>query len=89
MSAEDLANIGPIALLQDLAVQAFLGNASVERNGHHYFKGLSMFPKEISDETLQHHPDLYHAGTDGHAYLSVDHGTLSMKSVNGMPFGIA
>lgn len=89
MSAEDLANIGPIALLQDLAVQALLGNASVERNGHHYFKGLSMFPKEISDETLRHHPDLYHAGPDGHAYLTVAHGALSLNSVNNKPFGIA
>jgi hypothetical protein len=35
MSGEDLANIGPVALLQDLAVVATLGVSSVERNGHH------------------------------------------------------
>lgn len=45
MSGEDLVNIGPVALLQDLAAQAALGNATVERNGHHYFRGLSVFPK--------------------------------------------
>ena len=44
MSAEDLANIGPVALMQDLAVAATLGISSVERNGHHYFAGLSAFP---------------------------------------------
>ena len=45
MSAEDLTTIGPVALLQDLAVQAALGNESVERNGHHYFRGLSFWPE--------------------------------------------
>jgi hypothetical protein len=45
MSGEDLVNIGPVALLQDLAAQAALGNATVERNGHHYFRGLSIFPQ--------------------------------------------
>src|SRR5213075_3172660 len=32
MSGEDLCNIGPVALLQDLAVVAALGIQSVERN---------------------------------------------------------
>lgn len=89
MTGEDLANIGPVALLQDLAVQALLGNASVERNGHHYFKGLSMFPEKISRNILAHHPDLYHSGTDGHAYLTLRDGTISLDTVNACPFGIA
>ncbi|MDE0838636.1 MAG: hypothetical protein OSB41_06225, partial [Kiritimatiellae bacterium] len=42
LSGEDLANVGPVALLQDLAVMAAFGIEHVERNGHHYFKGLSM-----------------------------------------------
>lgn len=89
MTGEDLANIGPVALLQDLAVQALLGNASVERNAHHYFKGLSMFPQEISRNILTHHPDLYHSEIDGCAYLTLRYGTISLETVNANPFGIA
>ena len=59
LSAEDLGNIGPIALLQDLAVVAALGINHVERNGHHYFAGLKMFPSSIQDTTAKDHPDLY------------------------------
>src|ERR1051326_7931418 len=59
VSGEDLANVGPIALLQDLAVLATLGVPHAERNGHHYFRGLSAFPQSIQDEMLSSHPDLY------------------------------
>ncbi len=40
MSGEGLANVGPVALLNDLAAMAVLGMGDVERNGHHYFAGL-------------------------------------------------
>jgi L-alanine-DL-glutamate epimerase-like enolase superfamily enzyme len=69
LSGEDLANVGPIALLQDLAVMAALGVIHVERNGHHYFRGLSMFPQAVQDQMLAAHPDLYHqtnAGVPSH-----------------------
>ncbi len=87
MSGEDLVNIGPVALLQDLAVQAALGNATVERNGHHYFRGLSMFPEHISVAVLKNHGDLYtpFAGT---ARLQINAGTLRLGSVNEAPFGV-
>ena len=88
MSGEDLVNIGPVALLQDLAAQAALGNASVERNGHHYFRGLSVFPRAISDAMLASHGDLY-TKLDGFARLDVRHGELRLASVNAAPFGIA
>ena len=39
-SAEDLTNLPVLALQQDLATIAALGLPHVERNGHHYFKGL-------------------------------------------------
>jgi len=56
MSGEDLCNIGPVALLQDLAVMAALGIRSVERNGHHYHAGLSQFPRAVQQEVLACHP---------------------------------
>ena len=47
LSSEDLGNVGPVALLQDLAVAASLGVGHTERNGHHYFTGLSMYPQDV------------------------------------------
>jgi len=88
MSGEDLVNIGPVALLQDLAAQAALGNSTVERNGHHYFRGLSVFPKSISNAMLSSHGDLY-ARLDNHARLDVREGYLDLGSVNAAPFGVA
>src|SRR5690606_2352290 len=55
LSAEDLANVGPVALLQDLAVVATLGISHVERNGHHYFAGLRHLPADMQDTVLTHH----------------------------------
>ncbi len=88
MSAEDLVNIGPVALLQDLAVISALGINHAERNGHQYFKGLSMFPDEIQDELLMAHPDLYvpHP-VEGFPTLDIQDGAISTRSVNQAPFG--
>ena len=88
MSGEDLVNIGPVALLQDLAVQAALGNTSVERNGHHYFRGLSVFPSSISDAMLVNHGDLY-TRQDSFARVDVRSGEIQLDSVNAAHFGVA
>ncbi len=82
-SAEDLANIGPIALQQDLALQAVLGNASIERNGHHYFDGLRAFPEQLQQQVLQAHPDLYRSPS----HLQIENGQISLDSINQAPFG--
>ena len=87
MSGEDLVNIGPVALLQDLAVQAALGNATVERNGHHYFCGLSMFPEQINKAVLQNHGDLY-TSFAGSARLNISAGKIQLGSINEAPFGM-
>ena len=88
LSGEDLANIGPVALLQDLAVCAMFGIQSVERNGHHYFAGLSMFPDEIQSQILDSHPDLYHVSKSGWPTLSIEKGALNLGSVNRASFGV-
>jgi L-alanine-DL-glutamate epimerase-like enolase superfamily enzyme len=87
LSGEDLSNIGPVALPQDLAVQAALGIASVERNGHHYFAGLSFWPASWQDDVLALHPDLYTTGAPGWPQLAVVVGKLRLGSVNAAPFG--
>lgn len=87
LSGEDLANIGPIALLQDLTVCAVLGITSVERNGHHYFAGLSMFPQEVRQQVLESHGDLYRPSRDGWPTLAITAGSLSLQSLQSAPFG--
>ncbi len=88
LSGEDLANIGPVALLQDLAVCASLGISSVERNGHHYFAGLSMFPHEIQQQMLSSHGDLYRRSRAGWPTLNIRDGTVAIQSIIDAPFGV-
>jgi hypothetical protein len=89
MSGEDLANVGPIALLQDLAVVASLGITSVERNGHHYFAGLSEFPEAVQEQILAHHGDLYKRTARGWPSLHIADGELALESIVNSPFGVA
>jgi len=87
MSGEDLCNVGPVALLQDLAVCAALGIESVERNGHHYNAGLSQLPQPVQEQVLAAHPDLYHRGPRGWPTLTIRGGRVALDSVNTAPFG--
>ena len=76
LSAEDLTNLGPVALLQDLAVVATLGIAHAERNGHHYFAGLSQFPASVQSGILRGHGDLYAAHLQGYPVVAVREGAV-------------
>lgn len=89
LSGEDLANVGPVALLQDLAVMALLGIEHVERNGHHYFTGLSIFPENVGHEVLRAHPDLYQRHEQGYVALAVEAGRVTLGSVVEAPFGVS
>ncbi len=88
MSGEDLANVGPVALIQDLAAQAALGVTTVERNGHHYFAGLTQFPPAWQAHALAAHGDLYTRGAGGWPRLEIHAGKLAIGSVNAAPFGV-
>ena len=88
MSGEDLSNVGPIALLQDLAVQSTLGIESVERNGHHYFTGLSAYPESLQNRVLDAHGDLYIREGDGVARVDITDGRMSTRSTVDTPFGV-
>ncbi|NHN61390.1 MULTISPECIES: hypothetical protein [Halorussus] len=89
ISAEDLTTVGPVELLQDLAVVAILGADHVERNGHHYFRGLSGFSEAVQRAVLTDHGDLYRRHEDGFATLRVEDGTLDLRTVVDAPFGVA
>jgi hypothetical protein len=86
-SAEDLCNVGPLALMQDLAVVAALGIAHVERNGHYYIRGLSQFPHAIQTQVLRLHPDLYEMHQGQYPVLRIRGGALCLPSVVEAPFG--
>lgn len=88
ISGEDLANIGPVALLQDLAVSSSLGVSSIERNGHHYFAGLGAFPESVGQQVLAAHGDLYHRSRDGWPTLTVRGGRVSLTSLQRAPLGV-
>jgi hypothetical protein len=89
LSGEDLTNVGPVALLQDLAMQSILGVTSVERNGHHYFAGLAQFPPAIQQHVLAHHGDLYTRSAAGWPRLDVRDGKIALGSTLRAPFGCA
>ena len=88
MSGEDLASPGPVSVLQDLAVNATLGIESVERNGHHYFAGLSQFSEILQQQMLSHHGDLYHTSPLGWPTLTIRKGRLNLTSVINAPLGV-
>ena len=87
LSGEDLTNIGPIALLQDLAVLATFGVDHAERNGHHYFAGLSIFPAAVQNQVLAQHGDLY-TQQDDLVAVSIHNGQIALGSVVNAPFGV-
>lgn len=88
-SAEDLVNIGPVALSQDLAVVAALGIEHVERNGHHYLAGLSMFPQALQEQVATDLEGLYQWTDHDFVALSPVEGKLDLTSINRAPFGLA
>ena len=91
-TGEDLMNLGPVALLQDLAVGATLGFQHMERNGHHFVAGLSPFHKIVQNQCLEAHGDLYRVfETTSYQYpsLAIERGEISLVSVNRAPFGYA
>lgn len=80
LTGEDLTNIGPIALLQDLAVVATLGISHVERNGHHYFRGLDHLTHAEARALAAAHPGLYRTEGDLIA-LDVQSGKIDCRSL--------
>ncbi|WP_226781543.1 mandelate racemase [Oceaniglobus trochenteri] len=86
-SAEDLTCLPVVSLQADLAVVAALGISHVERNGHHYFRGLDHLPGDEAEAALAAHPDLYERSGGG-IRLANGGGVLNLGSlqVPGMGF---
>lgn len=88
LSGEDLSNVGPVSLPQDLAVMATLGVTHVERNGQHYFHGLSYLPADQQAACVATQPDLYRRDPRGFATLDIRDGKIRVGSCVDAPFGV-
>ena len=85
-SGEDLTNLPTLALQQDLATMCSLGMDHVERNGHHYFRGLGHVPEPERKSALDRHADLYTADMDG-ARVNISAGRMQTGSLACVGFG--
>ena len=80
MSAEDLTTQPGFGLQQDLALVSLLGLGHVERNGHHYVRGLAALPPAEQRALLAAHPDLY-VDDGGLVRLRIAGGRLDIRSL--------
>lgn len=87
MTGEDLTTLGPVELPEDFVVAATIGMDNVERNGHHYYSGLSAFSEDVQEAALESHSDLFTRHEDGFVTLDVRDGRVSLNSVLDAPFG--
>jgi len=81
MSAEDLTSIGVVALHEDLVALSSLGITHAERNGHHYFRGLSHLSPDDQRRAATAHPGLYCDG-DGTVRLDIREGQIDCRSLH-------
>ncbi len=90
LSAEDLSCLPVVALQADLAAVATLGIDHVERNGHHYFRGLGHLSAAEKEAAVEGHPDLYR-WRGNEAFLRIEAGALSLGSLQapGMGFRVS
>lgn len=86
MTAEDLTTLPVIPLQQDLATVRALGITHVERNGHHYVKGLAHCSPRERYQATRLHRDLYR-GDDGEAWLRIESGFVRVGSLNMPGYG--
>lgn len=89
LAGEDLTNLPVLALQQDFAVAAALGLEHVERNGHHYFRGLDHLPRGEAEDALRVHSDLYTA-KGNLIHLHIQRGAVQLGSLqrNGLGYDI-
>jgi len=81
ISGEDLTCQPGLAVQQDLALVGMLGITHVERNGHHYVRGMQGAPPSEQHAFLQSHPDLYRE-VQGSVGLRVDAGRIHLGSLD-------
>ena len=87
VSAEDLTVVPVASLHQDLVHVAALGIGHVERNGHHYVRGLDHLSAAERAWCFERHGDLYRAeGQSG--FLDIRDGQISVGSLQRPGLGV-
>ena len=87
VSAEDLTVVPVVSLHQDLAHVAALGIGHVERNGHHYVRGLDHLSAAERAWCLERHDDLYRfEGRSG--FLAIRAGQIAVGSLQRPGLGV-
>jgi hypothetical protein len=87
LTAEDLTTVPVVALQQDLCTMSVLGLRHVERNGHHYYRGLEhLAPSEVA-QCLDVHRALYEPwGESGR--LRIRDGKIDLRSLRQVGYGV-
>lgn len=80
LSAEDLTNIPVVGLHQDLTHVAALGIDHVERNGHHYVRGLDHLSDGERSQCRARHRELYEDRGDL-LTLAIEDGMINIQSL--------
>src|SRR5262245_34517006 len=88
MSAEDLTNVPVVPVQQDLTTVRALGIGHVERNGHHYVRGLAHCSPAERAAATRLHPELYD-GDEREAWLQITDGQLRVGSLDASGYGVA
>ena len=87
VSAEDLTVVPVVSLHQDLVHVAALGIGHVERNGHHYVRGLDHLSAAERAWCFERHGDLYRAeGQSG--LLDIRDGQIAVGSLQRPGLGV-
>ncbi len=88
MSGEDLTNVPVVPLQQDLTTVRALGLTHLERNGHHYVRGLAHCSPREREAATRLHGDLY-TGDEREAFVRIVSGRLHVASLKVPGYGVA
>jgi hypothetical protein len=88
LTGEDLTNPGIAALHQDTVVAAALGITHVERNGHHYLRGLDLLTAAERQDALKSYPSLYRETPDL-VSLRIVNGQIDLQDLDVPGLGVA
>ncbi len=87
VSAEDLTAVPVVSLHQDLAHVAALGIGHVERNGHHYVRGLDHLSAAERAWCSERHGDLYRFESQS-GFLDIRAGQIAVGSLQRPGLGV-
>ena len=86
LTGEDLMILPVVSLHQDLSTHNVLGLEHVERNGHHYCRGLDHLSEKERSDCLEHHATLYEP-FDGSVRLKIRDGKIDLRSLRQSGYG--